>query len=117
MAKLLSIDEFDLLSFFEAEPALLESDIPWAYNDSVYEVGDARCTVSFGITPSAKDVTVLLKLDGALVYELHAVGVEDVRCHNDKGRESLEIVISARSSIWLRVKPTISINHHCADQP
>ena len=48
-----------------------------------------------------------------MVYELNAVGVEDVRYHNDKGRESVEIVISIRDSMWLRIKPNISITQQC----
>jgi hypothetical protein len=117
MTKPLSIDEYDLVSFFEMEPTPLDPDIPWVYNDSAYEAGDARCHVSFAIAPFVKDVRVVMKLDSVPVYELNAMGVEDVRCHNDKGRESLEIIISSRDSIWLRVKPTISISHHCTNQP
>jgi hypothetical protein len=102
-----------LLNFFGTEPTPLEHNIAWAYNDSVYEAADARCHVSFAITPVSKDVRIVLTLDGVTVYELNAVGISDVRCLNEKGRESLEITISAKESIRLRLKPLISISQFC----
>jgi hypothetical protein len=117
MTKSLSIEEVELLSFFEVEPTACEPELPWVYNDSVYEVRDARCQLSFAIAPAAKDVRVLLNLDGVLLYELNAVAIEDVRLHKDKGRESLEIIVSRGDSVWLRTKPNISIRHQVADEP
>ena len=100
------------LTFFATSPAQLDPDVPWTYNDSVYEVADGRVQISFAIAPSVKDVRVVLKSDGVLLYELNAVGIEDVKYHDDKGRESLEIMVFARESVWLRIKPQISIAHN-----
>ena len=33
----ISVDELDLLTFFECEPKTLDSDMPWVYNDLLYE--------------------------------------------------------------------------------
>jgi hypothetical protein len=52
-----------------------------------------------------------LKSDGVLLYELNATAVEDVKYHNDKGQESLEIILAGRNSLWLRIKPQVSITH------
>lgn len=106
-----SADEFDLLNFFAASPSLLDPDVAWAYNDTAYEVAVGSIHLSFAIAPSVKDVRVVLKSGGKLLYELNAVGVEDIKYHNDKGRESLEIKVSSRDSVWLRIKPEISIAH------
>ncbi len=111
MEKNLSVDEYDLLNFFGMNPTQLDPDLPWMYNDSAYEAADAHVHVSFAIAPSYKDVRLLLKTGEVLVYELNAMGVEDVRYHNDKGRESIEVIVSERDSIWLRTKPQVSINH------
>ena len=43
------------------------------YNDSVYEVVDGHVQISFANAPSVKDVRMILKLDGVLLYELNAV--------------------------------------------
>jgi hypothetical protein len=108
----MSIDEFDLLNFFAKFPQQLDPDVPWRYNDSVYEVVDGHVQISFAIAPSVNDVRIILKSNGAQLYELNAVGIEDLKFHNDKGRESLEIILSARDSVWLRVKPQISISQN-----
>ncbi len=71
--------------------------------------------ISFAFAPSVKDVRIILKSDGVPIYELNAVGIDDMKYHNDKGRESLEIILSARDSVWLRVKPHISIAHSLSD--
>jgi hypothetical protein len=113
----LSIDEVDLLSFFEVEPTHLEAGMPWLYNDSIYEISDGQLRLSFGITPLSKDVSIAMKLGEAVVYELRACYVEDVRCRKEKDRESLEIVISRSESIWLNIKPTISIWQSCRSHP
>lgn len=111
----MSVDEFDLLNFFATLPEQLDPDVPWTYNDSVYEVADGHVQISFGIAPSVKDVRVILKSNGVLLYELNAVGIEDVKYHDDKGRESLEIIVSSRDSVWLRIKPQISIAHSATE--
>lgn len=55
---------------------------------------------------------MILKSNGILLYELNAFGVEDVKYHNDNNGESLEIIVSSRDSVWLRIKPRISIAHN-----
>jgi len=105
----LSIDEYALLDFFGTLPVQRDEDVPWVYNDSAYEVTSGETQVSFALAPADRDVRVLLRVRGVLVYELDAMGVDDVKYHNDKGRESLQVIISQRQSIWLRVKPEISL--------
>jgi hypothetical protein len=114
--KTLSIDESDLLNFFETIPDRPDPDEPWLYDDSSYEASDAHVRISFGVTPWTRFVTVILRTSSeAIVYKLIAKEVDDVRYHNDKGRESLEVVVSAGESIWIRIKPAISVNHTVAE--
>jgi hypothetical protein len=113
----LSIDEYDLLHFFSAAPTQLDKDVPWQYNDSAYEASDSHVRVSFAIAPAAKDVRILLTIVGACVYEFHALGVEDVRYHQEKARESLEVVVAQWHSVWLSLKPQISIRQSVSKDP
>jgi len=46
-----------------------------------------------------KDVRIILKSDGVPLYELNAMGIEDVKHHNDKGRESLEVILSSLDTV------------------
>ncbi len=61
------------------------------------------------IVPAVKDVRILVTIGGTCVYEFNAMGVADVRYRTEKGRESLEIVVASHHSVWLTVKPQISI--------
>lgn len=81
----LSIQEIDLLDFFEVEPNRPEPDIPWTYDNSVYEVGDSL-RLFFGVTPSSKDVSLELRVGDDILYELSALGIEDVHYHKEKRR-------------------------------
>jgi hypothetical protein len=106
----LSVDEYGLLNFFGTVPAQRDDNVP-----SAYEVTNGDAQVSFALTPAARDVRVLLRVSGIPMYELNAMGVEDVKLHNDKGCESLEAIVSERQSIWLRTSPAVSINESITD--
>jgi hypothetical protein len=106
----LSVDEYDLLAFFEVTPMPVERDISWALNDSVYQVSKSNIHLTFAVVPASRDVKIKLKVGELLVYELDAMSIQDIQYHQEKGRESLEIVLAARDSLWIRLKPEISIN-------
>ena len=110
MAVGVTVSELELLCFFGVEPELAD-DEPWVYNDSVYLVRDEHYELSFGLRPSYKDVSINLRTDGLEVYQLIARDVAEIPLHNDQGREALEISVSAGDSIWLRLKPSITIRH------
>lgn len=45
------------------------------------------------------------------VFELNTMNVDDAKVHNDKEGEMPEVVFSETNSLFLRLKPSISINH------
>jgi hypothetical protein len=108
--KALSVDGFGLLNFFEVVPVERDLDIDWIYNESAYELTRGQIQISFTIAPAYRDVRIVLKVDGSVVYELNATGIDDVTIRNDNGREWLEIRISQRHYIALRMKPEISVS-------
>ena len=63
--------------------------------------------ITFGIYPAYKDLSFSIRHDGAEFYKLVALAVEDVRYHRDADTETLEIAISDRESLWLRLRPTL----------
>ena len=86
--------------------------MPWPYNKFVYEVQRGDFSLSFAVAPADKDVHVLLKHRGTVVYELEGVLIEDVRYHADKPRhETVEIVANSSDRLWLRLNPAIQIIH------
>ena len=105
----ISASELDLLTFFECEPELQDDDVPWVYNDALYQFSAGDYSISCAVAPSYKDVRLIFKNNEETLYELNAVGVDDVKYHNDGGRETLEIVIKGSNRLWLHLKPAISV--------
>lgn len=111
----LSVDEFGLLNFFGTVPVQSDENVSWVYNDSAYEVTAGQAQISFALAPADHDVRIVLRASGLLLYELNATGVEDVNLHNDNAREWLEVIISRRQSIRLRITPEISLSESVDD--
>jgi len=47
--KSITAQDWELLSFFEIEPELLDPDAPWVYNDALYNVICEQNLVSFAV--------------------------------------------------------------------
>ena len=108
-------EEWQVLSFFEVEPDLLDTDEPWCTNDAVYEIERGNHRLSFALSPGHGYVRVILTFQGNRLYEFNAVAVQDVRYKDEQGDETLEVIISDRERITLRVKPSIEILHSLDD--
>ena len=107
----ISASELDLLTFFEVEPTLLDKAESWIYNDALYEIRKGEVDLSFAVSPCNKDVRIMLKCGGTVMYELNSMALEDVKYHNDDGNEFLEIVILSTDKLLLKLKPAISLSH------
>jgi hypothetical protein len=105
----ISAEEHELLSFFEVEPERASPDIPWPYNDFSYRVSLGAYDITFGIYPAYKDLSLTIRHNGMELYSFVALSVKDVRYLQDPRIETLEILISDRESIWLRLRPTVLI--------
>lgn len=62
----LSVDEYDLAGLFGCLPKQQDSDVPWQYNDSAYEVADSVLHLSFAIAPAYRDVRLLITVGSIL---------------------------------------------------
>ncbi|HEX3601106.1 MAG TPA: hypothetical protein VHU84_13235 [Lacipirellulaceae bacterium] len=107
----ISAEEWQVLSFFEVGPKLRDSEVPWCFNDAVYEVRQNDLALSVAIAPSYFDVRIILKHRDSIIYELNAMSVEDVCYGKEDGRETLQIKITERESLTIRIKPHIEIQH------
>lgn len=113
---LITAEEWQLLSFFEVHPELRDRDVPWCYNDALYQVDQGELELSFAVAPSYRDVRIILLNRGIRLYELNAMGVKDVRYRNENGTEELEVLINDVETLMLRLKPHIELMHKVAER-
>jgi hypothetical protein len=106
---IISAEEWQLLAFFEVEPTKLDADVAWPYNDFTFRRALGEVTVTFGIAPAYKDFTLIVERGGAKEIELSALSVFDIRYHEDRGAEWLEILLTESDRLELRLKPSFSL--------
>jgi hypothetical protein len=111
---MVSVKEWELLSFFEVEPELLEPGEAWDANDAAYTVVRGELELSFAIAPWHRDVRIVLSHRRERVYELNTMSVVDVVYRQEQGVETLTVILTARDTITLRVKPRIELEHDLA---
>ena len=110
-----SVEELELLSFFEVEPERADRDTPWPYNDFTYQFSVGDYAISFSIAPAYKDLSLSVAHNGADIYGFKGLSVKDVRYHKDSDVETLEIVVSDRDTIWLRLRPSLLITQDAGE--
>src|SRR5215471_11705136 len=106
-AQVITASDLDVLSFFEVEPKPRDADVPWPYNDFLYETTRGEFQISFAVAPAYKDVHFILSRNGRRLYELTAVGIDDVRYEKDGSGELLEVLVGPRESLTIRLRPEV----------
>ena len=104
----LSVDEWQLLSFFESRPEYPHPDEQWPDSDAIFTIRDSDLELSFAIHPVDRNVRLIIQCRGQRIYELNAMDVKDVRYSHDQW-EILEIVLSDCESLSFRIKPHIEL--------
>lgn len=110
-----SVEELELLSFFEVEPTRADRDIPWPYNDFTYQLALGEYVVSFSIAPAYKDLSLSISHKSTALYGFKGLSVKDVRYHKDSDIETLEIVVSDCDTIWFRLRPSLLITQDASE--
>lgn len=105
----LSATELELLTFFEVPPVFVDPLAPWPYTHAVYQVCRGDDVLEVAISPADFDICIALRRDGRTIYELSATAVEDVKYLRDGKRETLEVCLTSRDRLFIRLKPDISI--------
>ena len=110
-----SVEELELLSFFEVEPLRADPDVPWPYNDFTYQLVLGEYAISLSIAPAHKDLALSVTHKGNTLYAFKGLSVKDVRYHEDSDTETLEIVISDSDTIWFRLRPSLLITQDAGE--
>src|SRR5215831_6176321 len=75
-------------------PVQRDDDVPWIYNDSAFKVSTGQTQISFAVARSDHDVRICLRVNGLMLNEPNSMGIQDLKVHNDKRHEWLEMTIS-----------------------
>ena len=101
--------ELEVLACFGVEPRLLDSGVPWCYNDAAYAVDLDGLSISFAIHPAYRDVRLIVRRGEHRIFELNAVGVADVRVIDEQGLDAIEVLLSAESWIRVQLRPAFEV--------
>ncbi|MEM9542655.1 MAG: hypothetical protein AAGA60_24585 [Cyanobacteria bacterium P01_E01_bin.42] len=104
-----SIEQWELLLFFEVEPEFYEPNDVWPYTTACYRVQQGEISLEFSIYPACRDIQIILEVQGNCFYELGALEIEDVRYFKNAEREILEISLTKCDRLLLQVRPNIKI--------
>lgn len=110
-----TVEELELSSFLGVEPTRADRDIPWPYNVFSYLLEIGGYTVLFRIDPACKDLSLSVAHNGSELYSFRSVSIKDVRYHKDADRETLEIAVSDRDTIWFRLRPGLLITQEAGE--
>jgi hypothetical protein len=105
----ISAEEWELVSLFEANPVYLDPGAPWPYTDALFRVEQGTARLSFSVAPAYRDVRIVLELSGVTVYELNATAVVDVRYRREDTTEFVDVVLGGVDLLTISIKPRISI--------
>jgi hypothetical protein len=101
--------ELEVLACLGVEPQMLDSDVPWCYNDAAYLVEVDGLSVSFAVAPGFGDVRLIVRRGDQRLFEFSAVGVRDVRVIDEPGVDAVEVVMAEESWLRLQLRPAFEV--------
>ncbi len=106
-------EDHELISFFEAEPAILDPGVPWVYNTLDFSTNRNGIEVRARIAPSYRELTLRLLLDGYELALFELKEAEGFRIDADKHREALVVTFAEQRRLEdfvLQLKPSICVS-------
>ena len=105
-------DEYELMSFFEIEPEVLDKYIPWFYNTITFQkqYGDELLYCTFSPAYGDFDLTLVRNQKSKITLNLH--NIESIKVLNDSKGEHLNVTFYEHNSLkdlLLTLKPEVSI--------
>lgn len=107
-------EPWQLISFFESEPVLLDPDQPWFYNRVTFTLERDGEVIEAGIEPSYRLFALEWKApDGATRLRLDLNGVDRLAVEEDQVRAVLTASFPESSPLYdlrLQVRPHVSVS-------
>lgn len=105
----ISAEEWQLISFFEVEPAQQEPNESAACTDLTFRRAVGELQVTFTVHPLHKDFALIVERGATTLINVRALSVFDIRCETDNGTEFLEILLTPDQRLKLQLKPDFSL--------
>ena len=105
----ISAEEWQLLSFFESEPARREPNESAACTDLTFRRAVGELQVTFTVHPLHKDFALTVERGATTLLDVRALSVFDIRYETDNGAEILEILLTPDQRLKLQLKPDFSL--------
>lgn len=104
-------DAHDLIWLFEAEPSLLDPDVPLPYNTITFITTRGDDRVECIISPAYRDLDLTWWRNDREIVRLSVTRVAEITVEREHGRELLQATLSGNSFLPLRLqlKPTIHL--------
>jgi hypothetical protein len=112
-------ENFELESFFECEPEVLDKDVPWAYNELLFNIEAENGKLQVKMVTGYELMDVIWKQGEYIVLNLKLKGVQSLQIKDEKKYDTL--VASFRSQdvddLIIKIRPVISVTWGYDDQP
>ena len=109
---------FELVSFFECEPDVLDKDIPWAYNELIFNSKSKNGTLHVKMVTGSEIMDVSWTQDGNTVLFLKLKGVLSLQITDDQKFDTL--IAGFRNQdvddLVIKIRPVISVSWGYDDQ-
>ena len=114
-ATALAVTESDLQRFFGVVPGKMDAGVPWPYGGLTFNFAEANSHGSFFLMPSYKHVELSIHSSGNLIYQLVAPQIYDLKVLAGPAHDVLEISITAKDRVFIRLSPSVLITQQAGD--
>jgi hypothetical protein len=105
-------EEYELLSFFESEPEILDRDVPWFYNRLMFKNTFGDATIRCEIEPAYGQIDLFVHIQNISVATLHLEWIQSLQIKSDKNVETMIAKFKDETGILdfeLQLKPHVLI--------
>jgi|SRR6185437_1619607 len=102
--------EHELIAFFEAEPTVLDAEVPWIYNTLDFATKRSDIDVRCQIVPSYGEITIRFILAGDEIAKFEIRDAEAFRLVMNKDQEALVVSFPPHlrlDNFALQLKPRV----------
>jgi hypothetical protein len=112
-------ENFELESFFECEPEVLDKNVPWAYNRLKFLVEASNGVLLVEMEPGYETMYVVWRQGENTVLELKLIGVMSLQITDEKRYDTLiaKFRNNDTEDLVLKIRPYIKLTWGYNDHP